>query len=209
VPTVPCPERAIERFLRFLDRSAGPDGCWLFTGTRTKGYGYISVGRRMIRSNRFAYAAFVGPIPDGLQVLHRCDVRACCNPAHLFLGTNGDNMRDRAAKPRKGGGWYKLTPDQVEEIRAIFATGTVYQTALAARFGVSRGTIGAIVAGRTHRYADGPLRRKPRLAPDEVRAIRREHAAGGVTFHDVAVRHGLTDGTVARIVKRVAWKDVP
>src|SRR3990167_3892348 len=79
-------------------------GCWLWTGaTRYDGYGTRPWrGKTSAQAHRIAWEVFRGPIPDGLQVLHRCDVRCCVNPDHLFLGTQLDNMRDMIQKGRKG-----------------------------------------------------------------------------------------------------------
>lgn len=80
---------------------AGPGGCWLWTGTRiTDGYGSISFRQKIWSTHRLAWTLVNGLIPVGLHVLHHCDVRACANPAHLFLGTNADNVRDRVDKGR-------------------------------------------------------------------------------------------------------------
>lgn len=71
--------------------------CILWAGTRNPdGYGK----RGDNYAHRLAWEAAFGPIPPGLCVLHRCDVRPCVNPEHLFLGTKGDNARDREAKGR-------------------------------------------------------------------------------------------------------------
>jgi hypothetical protein len=70
--------------------------CWLFHKTFKNGYG--RVGNRY--AHRISYEAFVGPIPDGLFVCHKCDVKNCVNPSHLFIGTAKDNMIDCARKGR-------------------------------------------------------------------------------------------------------------
>jgi hypothetical protein len=80
-------------------------GCWLWEGA-TNGTGHGRIGWRRGGVSYFAYVHRLaweqanGPVPDGISVLHRCDVRACCNPEHLFLGTQQDNVRDMHAKGR-------------------------------------------------------------------------------------------------------------
>jgi hypothetical protein len=77
-------------------------GCWLFTlaGGNQFGHGLISIDNEPRGAHRYAWEIANGAIPDGLEVLHRCDVPACCNPTHLFLGTQADNMRDASRKGR-------------------------------------------------------------------------------------------------------------
>lgn len=90
-----------ERFWRKVDKSAGPEGCWPWTGSRHGfGYGFVSAGGKRRGAHRVSWELANGPIPDGLSVCHRCDNPPCVNPAHLFLGTVGDNTRDMMAKGR-------------------------------------------------------------------------------------------------------------
>lgn len=79
-----------------------PDGCWEWTGSLNSG-GYGTVGRQGLTGrtlHRLAWEMAYGPIPDGAQVLHRCDNRKCCRPDHLFLGTAADNIYDMIEKGR-------------------------------------------------------------------------------------------------------------
>jgi hypothetical protein len=91
----------IGRLWARVDRSAGFFECWPWTGTRSpKGYGFIWLDGTNRRVHRVVYELAIGPIPDDMWVLHHCDNPPCCNPAHLWLGTNADNMRDMLAKGR-------------------------------------------------------------------------------------------------------------
>lgn len=113
--------------------SVGADSeCWIWNGRLTdRGYGSFDLQGHSVRAHRIVYELSYGPIPAGLEVLHSCGVRCCCNPAHLRVGTHAENM-----KTRKG----KFTQEQIEDIRASDAP----QDELAYVYGVNQSTISRI-----------------------------------------------------------------
>ena len=131
----------------FLERIeiVSESGCWVWLGVLTEyGYGrFKPTGGKLVRAHRYAYEVFVGPIPAGMDVCHSCDVRCCVNPAHLWLGSRGDNNRDREAKGRGDqphGSCHpraKLTED---EAREIFSS-PLPSRAAASVFGVLQKTV--------------------------------------------------------------------
>ncbi len=125
--------------------------CWEWTrATNGRGYGKLKVAERFVLAHRLAFELSTGQtIQPGFCVCHRCDHPSCCNPAHLFLGTQADNLHDMFAKGR-GVAPAKLTSAQVAEIRALRSSGLLLAE-IAARFGVNRSTIGYVVRGDTWR----------------------------------------------------------
>jgi hypothetical protein len=125
-------------------------GCWNWTGSvDTGGYGHMRIGDDLVRPHRFSYEHYVGRIPDGHGVLHKCDNRRCCNPAHLFTGTNKDNALDREIKGRGAGS--KVTPDQVREIRELKNSGLSAKE-IAARYNIKYKTIYQITSRHTWKW---------------------------------------------------------
>ncbi len=130
-------------------------GCWEWTGgLDTLGYAPISFQNYLTKAHRLSWSIANGPIPDGLHVLHKCDVRHCVNPEHLFVGTHQDNMRDRDAKGRggvtKGAKNHnsKLNPEKAFEIRWHAAVGHK-QRDLAKTYGVTQRTIAQVIHNKT------------------------------------------------------------
>lgn len=114
-------------------------GCWLWAGHSTRGYGVLMHEKKVQKAHRVMWAEVNGPIPAGLFVCHLCDVRACCNPAHLWLGTGDDNIADMVRKgrttagkprPRVNRSWVKLSEAAVLDIRSgrmgVRAFGRLY-----------------------------------------------------------------------------------
>jgi HNH endonuclease len=134
----------------FWEKVIKTGGCWGWHGARhVFGYGQLSRNelKRTIRytilAHRMSWEIHFGPIPDGLQVLHKCDNPPCTRPDHLFLGTYADNMEDMTQKGRRRNGvTTKLTEKVVKEIRSLYGTASCVK--LASRFGVHSSTIWAI-----------------------------------------------------------------
>ena len=149
-----------ERFWPKVDKR-GPDQCWPWlAGNNGIGYGRISRGRRdasprSVLAHRVMWEITYGPIPESLCVCHHCDNPDCVNPAHLFLGTHAENLRDMARKGRSKPSGVKgekhprakLTAVQVREIR-VLASERSYRS-LAKEFRVNFSTIGDIVTRRS------------------------------------------------------------
>ena len=131
-----------QKFWDNMDRSGGEASCWPWLRHRLPtGYGHVADRGKMVRTHRRAWALTNGPIPAGLYVCHRCDNPPCCNPAHLWLGTAHENMRDASAKKRfpdrtgPKNSRAKLSESNVLELRRMCADGATVASA-ARRFGV-------------------------------------------------------------------------
>lgn len=127
-----------------------PEECWPWKASILRGgYGYFYL-KGTKQAHRMAYELTHGKIPAGKCVLHTCDNPACCNPAHLFLGTQMDNIADMNSKERcrcaRGeDSNAKLNRAQVREIRGKYASGNHTYVKLASEYGISFAQIGNIV----------------------------------------------------------------
>lgn len=138
-----------KRFFRHVTRR-GPNECWEWQATTTvAGHGQFSAGDIRTTAHRVAWAIENGNIPAGQVVRHECDNPPCCNPGHLLLGTQLENVGDSVSRERhsKGEivGTSVLTEREVLQIRGKWETQKYSQDALAREFGVSQNTIHKVV----------------------------------------------------------------
>jgi hypothetical protein len=178
-------ERA--RFWSKVERH-GPDECWLWSAGRFRqGYGMFWFQRRNHYANRIAYLSEHGSIPDGLNVLHRCDNPPCCNPAHLFLGTDSDNTADMHSKGRHSFGERHWTVRQPDKVRR----------------------------GAQHHFNARPETRlrgerngRAKLTADDVHQIRQMYASGSCDKATLARLFKVSDVNVTAIVRYETWRHV-
>ena len=131
------------------------NGCWIWQrackGKEVKhggGYPCLRVNGVMTGAHRYRYELEHGPIPDGLQIRHQCHNTKCVNPAHMLLGTNLDNARDKMLAGRCSS---KLSVDNVKEIKRRYVAGES-QRVIAADFDLHQADVSNIVNKKYWRY---------------------------------------------------------
>ena len=152
---------------RFWAKVRKTEGCWLWVGCRDHhGYGQIARGGKYgghMKAHRASYELSVGPVPDGMHVLHRCDNPSCVRPDHLFLGDHSANMRDMwnkgrgrcdgGGRPGSANGNHRLTEEQVASIIRRHRAGDSSRK-LGAEFGVSKTLVLMIARGDVWKHID-------------------------------------------------------
>ena len=178
-PPVKFTERNLRNFWRRVDKNGplpdqsiphyrGLSQCWTWLGSLhpQKGYGQLGWNGRLIYVHRFSWILANGAIPDGMRILHRCDIRSCVNPDHLFVGTDEDNARDRESKSRgkqpcgdmngkrrhpdkcargERNGNAILTLEQIVQMRFRYRLGGISHQALADEYGIDKSQAGRII----------------------------------------------------------------
>ena len=157
-------DELVERLQRSIkgNTTISDSGCWIWQGCKyPNGYGSIkcrALRRSPIGVHQLSYAVFNGgEYPEDMDVLHKCDIRNCCNPSHLFLGTPTDNMADMAAKGRKVSvvgerhPRSKLTEKNIPEICAL-SVGGMSNISIGKIFGVSANSISGVLRKITWKH---------------------------------------------------------
>ena len=204
-------DEILDEFLAEIDTSAA-DRCWEWTGRVDKdGYGLVPRGERgpSHRAHRLVWERENGPIPDGSLVCHACDNPRCINPAHLFLGTPLDNMRDKMAKGRHRA---RTILDE-KQIIEILADPRPYRE-IAEHFNVSSVLISQIKNRKVWNWVEAETvirnpatawsRRSTRIDESAAIAIR----ADPRPYQQIADTHGVSLGTINAIKSERRWAHV-
>lgn len=208
-----------ERFLAFAFPEPN-SGCWLWTGA-LYGSGYGAFNRQ--HAHRFSWEMHYGPIPEGLLACHKCDVRCCVNPEHLFIGTYADNSQDMVRKgrdnPPRGEKQNKarLTEEQVQAIRLDPRRLKI----IGEDYGVDRSYVWKIKRGWhwNHSHEDNPEEATRRVRGQAFKLHGESHAKAKLTEADVlAIRndirpsrllgklYGVSHRNILAIRNRKTWK---
>lgn len=176
-------DRLLDRFV--LNTKKTPNGCVEWSLMRNKnGYGKILAFGEKRLSHRISYELFVGPIPDGFYVCHRCDNPSCCNPSHLFVGTQKDNLGDAKRKGRTATGdrnGSRTRPDRV-------ARGDRHSARL-----------------YPERIQKGEDSASASLTNAQAVEIRKRYAEGGITQRELASEYSVDQVTISRVVLRKTY----
>lgn len=212
---------------RFWNNVTKTDGCWLWSDPAINRYGvlWLGKGKGQLSAHRFSYQLHHGEIPRGWVICHKCDVKNCVNPEHLYAGTHEDNTRDiveRGRFARSAGRVIKakrvrhkqraLLPSERSQMIEEYKSGRFTQAELAKRYRMSQGAVSASIRGWPGRKEDGGKRRtgsyRRKLQPEAYDQIREKYATGQHTQTALAAEFGIDQTYVSAIIKRKTRRDL-
>jgi DNA-binding CsgD family transcriptional regulator len=187
--------------------------CWLWTDScMSGGYGAFGVYGKMYKAHRFAYKITYGD-PSELCVLHKCDVRSCVRPSHLFSGSVIDNIADMVGKGRQAGPPQKLTDKQKVKILELFIDKQRSSAQIAVLLAISRGLVrktlrqhGITTDQLRSRAAIGSNGSNAKLTEDKISVIKKQLPFK--TMKLLAAEHNVSVSTIQAIAYGRLWKHV-
>lgn len=201
------------KFWSRVDKSGGPDACWPWmAGRSNQNYGVFKAGSNNRVCSRIAWTLCNRELREGELVRHSCDNPPCCNPAHLLVGSDRDNINDMMSRNRQAkgerNGWARLTERDILGIRE--ASGLLRE--IASKFGIPisdaskirRGQAWAHVGGKRTLVGvqKGEERPMAKLTENQVREIR--SAVG--SHSEIAAKFGVNRRHIGRIKAGITWR---
>ena len=215
----------LKRFWRYVIVGEDND-CWNWTGNVDRGgYGVISIKLTKATSrkaHRIMYSICNGEIPEGLVIMHICDNPSCCNPKHLRLGTQADNVQDCVDKHRRSpqdgdnNNRSVLNSIQVLEIKKLYESGLYSAQSLSDKFKVSLTAITYILKGKSWKETTGGVvipenrknRLKNKLTEIQVLEIKKMIETTDLNYKEIGNLYNITGSEVSLIALNKIWKDV-